>query len=414
MEATNTNFVEDFIEHCIFNNIETREYFHDIKETREFLSMPDLQKIILSHYASFCMNNGLWNVMKKENLVNYLNDEDKMFYNFLHISTELPKNRYRQHLLQYYYSKLNSYTKDVKMEDLTDFKISNYYSKRPPISISLDKLKEIKLPTDIKPEYFEQMVKYTSEFIKLGQSIQFDIDGFPQNETLYLLIGMAIVDATLTKHTTFKELINHLKSYIQLNFKSLCIDTLLTKDDFESPSQSDNFYNLITFLRFDDKQELLEKKPSYNIRYSSAEKYFKDYKRWGKTEFKKEESNKSYILTEYKTKEEVEQLWDELEQDYAKNGLTDELIVKWFDGQLLTRSTCLIGCILIILKEQKYIKFLKDEMPDWKSIGQQTIKDTYTTSDEYISHFEKLKAPFKLVDVLLVIVNYVRIAENLS
>ena len=84
--------------------------------------------------------------------------------------------------------------------------------------------------------------------------------------------------------------------------------------------------------------------------------------------------------------------------------MTDELIIKWFDGQLLTRSTCLIGCLLIVLKEQKTIEFIKDEMPDWKAIGEQTIKETYLVKNKIdvdIPH------PKILNDVLDVLSSYI-------
>ena len=145
MTSENKNFVEQFFEYCMLNKQEAREYYHDIKETREYSSLPEIQKIVNTAYASFCMNNGLWNNIKKEGLLKYLEDEDKMFYNFLHLQTELPNNRYRQHLLQHYYSGLDTIMKDLKMEDLKDFKISDYYSKKPPISVGLEKLKEIKI-----------------------------------------------------------------------------------------------------------------------------------------------------------------------------------------------------------------------------------------------------------------------------
>ena len=67
---------------------------------------------------------------------------------------------------------------------------------------------------------------------------------------------------------------------------------------------------------------------------------------------------------------------------YAEPLLLKMQIKMWFDSQLLTRSTCLIGCMLIILKERKYIEFIKDEMPDWKSIGMGTFEGTYITGED--------------------------------
>lgn len=83
----------------------------------------------------------------------------------------------------------------------------------------------------------------------------------------------------------------------------------------------------------------------------------------------------TYLSTTYKIKD-LKTLWDKFEELY-KNQQFDELIVLWFDSQILTRSTCLIGCILISVLNGKLIKFKHEEMPDWKSIIIGNFKDTY-------------------------------------
>ena len=83
----------------------------------------------------------------------------------------------------------------------------------------------------------------------------------------------------------------------------------------------------------------------------------------------------------------------------------------WFDCQLLTRSTCLIGCMLILLKENKKIEFIKDEMPDWKSIGLGTIEGTYILK-EGIENLDFDLKDIKVKHVLLLLEEYVKNCEK--
>lgn len=413
------NFVEEFIEYTIFNMPEVLEYYQDIKETREYQTLPELRKVIDTYFNNFCFNNGLYYKLD-DNLTNKDDEKSTLLYLLtLGNRGKLPTNRYRRQIIKYYFEAMNDnkLIKDVRFEDIKAFKADDYYSHRPPIYCKIIN------PTDedlikLRPKLevsktAEQIIKHTTDFIKIGQSIQFNIKGFPMNQLLYLLVGIAIYSASKSKFNTFKELIDYLKSFIQLNLSSICINTIDTTKNIES----DNFYNLITYLMFDvDKEE-------YNMRYKPAHKYFKDYKldehvQVNKTLFKTkydETSNKNqaFITTEYPTKEDVLNVWQELEDEWNKNNktLSKELIVKWFDGQLLTRSTCLIGVILIILEENKIIRFEEDEMPDWKSIALNNYSNTYSL----ISDIPDLKIPeissdvLTLKDVLIVVLNYINI-----
>ena len=109
----------------------------------------------------------------------------------------------------------------------------------------------------------------------------------------------------------------------------------------------------------------------------------------------------------------MEKVWDKLEEEYKKANLSlsDDLIAMWFDGQLLTRSTCLIGCMLIImkyLKEGKRVIFKKDEMPDWCSIAGLDFNTTFTTEDfKKIGFEDKELGSITLKDVLDLLKIYV-------
>lgn len=382
-------YLKDFIEHCINNSTETMEYYDDVVITREYNTpeMEEFRKVVNEHFNKFCFNNGLFqkNRLKFEDL----EPAQKTFLTLIGLINEAPKNRYYQYILKYYFDNLNRSVSDVKLEDLGIKFMDNYYQDLPPIYVKLSKLdwKEIK-PQNTKEasETLKNLLKHVKDFVIIGSSIQFNVDGFPRNEMLYLLYGLAICSALNKDFKSFRDLINHLKSFIQLYLPTKCFNPIAE----EKENVSDNYYNLITYLK--------TKGGDYNYRYKCAEKYFrKDIPHNAKgthTKYIEGEDGSSYLLTVYKTKEEMENVWDKLEEEYKKANFTlsDDLIAMWFDGQLLTRSTCLIGCMLIImkyLKEGKRVVFKKDEMPDWCSIAGLDFNTTFTT-EEIPKEFKEL------------------------
>lgn len=385
------NWFEDFIIKCLNNSTKTMDYYEEIKETREYSSVQELRDAIDNNFITFCFNNGLWNRINSGNF-NKLNDEQKALYSFFNLKQYQPKNKYRQRILDYYYSHLDEPISKLTQEDCLKEHTKDYYSLTPPTFLDLEEIK-VREPHISVLDGLPESVKAIPTFIKIGQCIQFDIEGFPKNQLYYLLVGICVCDLMNVSHSSFKELINHIKSYIQLFITSKCL---------ELPAKNDNPYNLITFIDFKDSH-----KERPNFRYQAAKKYLpvKDgittksetnFAR--KTQFKDDEKGK-YIYTEY-TSEEYILKWKELEEEFKEHGLSDELICKWFDGQLLTRSTCLIGVILMIYKnilKGNLIKFKKDEMPDWKAILQGNYDDTFT-----IEKFEEnLPIPKQIQDITL-------------
>ena len=73
------NWVEDFAKKAMYNKTSTMEYFDSCKQTREYQMIPEVRKIVNTYFASFCFNNGLWNRIIKEQLVEYLNDIQQTF-----------------------------------------------------------------------------------------------------------------------------------------------------------------------------------------------------------------------------------------------------------------------------------------------------------------------------------------------
>lgn len=410
MSNININdLVEDFAKHVMYNKIDTMEYMDEIIQMREYQLILPFKKVVNELFFSFCINNGLWNRVKDYISGSNIQDEDKallMLWTKNIFSFKDIKNRYYQGILKWYFDRLDKPIEDLLFDDIVisdkkgkEINIAhNLYSKTPAIFMKL--IKSDYLSFASKLNVSNPLVRYISKYIEIGKSIQFNIKGFPMNETLYLLCGMAILhalDYSKSKHT-FKQLINLLRSYIQLNIKSLC---LLPNDESKNENEKE-YYNLITYLKLD--------KDKYNYRYKCAEKYFNskmDEKENSLSNTKycfgtnPGDEGKTFILTKYSTPEEYNKVWDELEEIYSNSSrkITDELIIKWFDGQLLTRSTCLIGCLLIVLKEHKTIEFIKDEMPDWKAIGEHTIKETYLTKNE-ISDIPHPKILNDVLDIL--------------
>jgi hypothetical protein len=393
-----SNWIEDFIQCAQINSTDTMEYYDDITQTREY-NEPQLQhvrKIIDSVFNEFCYSNGLFNRISNDKLT----DSQCGFLRLL--GWDLPvKNRYIIKMINYYIEKFNKRFNEFDFEE--DFKelINDIYSGTPCVYVQRTKgllpkesIKEVVLPTD------NPLIQHTSEFIKIGQSIQFDIEGFPRNQLMYLLCGVIVCDVGNTDHRTFRELIQHIINYLHIIFTTKAFDL--------SKSIKQEKYNLITFTEFKRDGKITP-----NHRYQCAKKYFVDVSFEGNSQQTKYVSDEkgSYILTEYETKDEIDKKWKQLEELYFDHTITDELISVWFDSQLLTRSTCLVGVLLIILN-YGIIKFKKDEMPDWKAISGKKYIDTF----ERISQI-RLKVDtkeFTVKNVIGLLNNYVGLIKQMK
>ena len=403
---------EDFIKMCCNNDPETINYYYEIREFRAYSQVKDFRKVIDENFNNFCFNNSL---IHKINF-GLLNDNQLLFYRILSYAFDnsfksLPSSMSYRLILEYYMKHLNENIENVKLEDLKT--VCGYWYDNIPSRYlvkqgKIKEVKEIKCESS-KPNF--DLIKHTLDFLKIGNSLLFNVDGFTKNQIVLLLYGMTVYYAWVKlknkEFKSFKQLVNYLKSFIQINTYSKCLDVLDYKELKEKDKEDNkDFYNLITYLKFktDDKGE------NYNYRYKCAEKYFKDKSRktsgtLNKTVYEELPTGESYIKTVYENIDEVKKVWNDLEEEFKNNGLTDKLITMWFDGQLLTRSTCLIGCMLIMLKEGKFIEFKKDEMPDWKAIAVGNYEGTYETKEE----FKDLKInenDLKLVDVLYMLYNF--------
>lgn len=395
--------LEKLAQLCSENSVDALEMIEDLKNFPAFAMLmknKDMKNMYDSITSSFFFSNGLFNRLDFK----VLNDEQKTFYALINLAEYQPMNRYRQHILNYYFTNLDKPIYELNLnngdwvKDSSDLNvIKNYYSNVPCLTIGLNKIivanpqKEFQKLTNPNSDIF----KFTPLFVKVGESMQFDIEGFPKNQFLYLLFGMCILSVYNSKHETFKQLIKHIQSFIQLNLFNKVFDSDIVKGD--EP------YSLVTFLDFAEDGNGIR----HNFRYQCSKNYIDMSSQTNLTtttsttqqtnhltKLTKDEKG-VYLHTEYKTTQEINEIWKRFEELYAKQQY-DDLIKLWFDSQILTRSTCLVGCMLLSILKGKLIKFKKDEMPDWKTIISGTFEGTF----EIVGDLPKMNLDLRLIDVL--------------
>lgn len=383
------NRLAELIQH---NSIDTLEYIEDLNEVREIQQGINENKELRKQYNeminSFYLSNGILHKISYK----YLNDEQKTYMSLMTQKEYNPNNRYRQHILNYYSQHLEDRMNDINLEYIRDDFAKNYYAMLPGLDSGLEKIQPSVM--NLKQS---MMANYIPLFIKIGECLQFDVEGFPKNELLYLLYGMAVWYAYAQEFTTFKELVLYLQSFIQLNLLSKCFSSLKLAEG--------KGWNLVTFIEFKRGNTR-----TTNYRYSIAKKYIVSETSYKYNNTKLIDDDKGlYILTEM-TEDTINKTWDKLEELY-KSKQYNELITLWFDSQLMTRSTCLIGCMLIMVLNGKLVKFSKEEMPDWKAILTGNFEGTY----EFIGEFDKITTGTEtptLNDVLFTLNTYTQMQNN--
>lgn len=113
------------------NSVDTLEFWDDMLEMREIKQMisehNDFTKMLFNMFNSFALNNGLINRINFD----LLNDEEKTFLTLITNKQYTPKNRYRQHILKYYFDNINEDMKNLSLEKLGF--MHNYYNIIPPL-----------------------------------------------------------------------------------------------------------------------------------------------------------------------------------------------------------------------------------------------------------------------------------------
>ena len=378
------------------NNPDFIKYSEDIEQCRMFNNIPKQIKSELNKsYNHFMISNGLFNCKFRQT---DLTDEQITLLMLLSNDMSYKPEGYQLKLWNFYHSPnyLDCQMNNIYNNFISYFKelINGYYSQIPYMYFKYRKDNPIEFkPTNISS--INTFKKYNlKKFIEIGQCLQFNVEGFPKNELLYLLWGMCVVYCRSKQFDSFIDLLKTIIGFIQINILSKCF--ICTDTEKEN-------YNLITYIRFGDN--------NFNFRYKPALKYidfenFKDYlnkqSKEHVTKLVQNDKNDLFILTEL-NHEGMKNILDELETLY-KNKNYSELISKFFDSQYLTRSTCLTGCLLILILKNKMIKFHENEMPDWYTIlTGKNAEDTYEELEDIPNVSEY---PETLNDVLSCLINY--------
>lgn len=380
-----------------FNEFINSKYAQMIKER----DMKTIQNLI-NQYNRFCLYNGLLtnqHLMLPELLNSTHNNIDELnlfIYLVLtnNITTENIKKlnnfHYKLILLNIY----NNYNTPIEKYTLDKLSFAHdYYSD----AISYTSKKEFKKQFNSTPQLLARpQIKIdptiVPKLINIGEFIKYDCKYFYDSELLYLLCGLCIVNSKNVDINSFDDLFNYIYGFLQL----LPFNKVFKPTIFKNEPQPE--YNLTTFIK---------NKNHYNHRYKMCEKYIVtnpkeiDINNENRTKLIQTQSD-IYIQTTIKL-DEVDEIYaklNELYQVYMNDTSIDnlmELYKQFVCNQLLTRSSCLFGLLMVnilqFLNNKPFIKPLKDEQLDWCAIlNPDKINECYELVDKKIDFkLEKLR-----------------------
>ena len=397
--------------------IEYIEEFENMNLFNEMMKNKQIKKMYYNIKNNYVCTNGLAN---KFDELQDLNDSQKAYISLINNVPYNGDNRYYQAIHQFYHKHLSDKMGTFELEEIEGL-IDNI-GKYPSLRIFK---KKIECEQNIlKPN--EELIKQLKTILEVGFSIQHTVvEGFATNIFNYVLSGLCILSTRqkLINHEfkDFKEFLKYIKSFCQL---------YLINNVYEAVKMKDKDYNLITFIKF--KTPGIENE-IYNYRYTTADefckeylKYFEKYKKEHGKELKTtlvDDEKGKYILTKY-NKKELEDLYkhfDELFQEILKyfdsenkfsnevsrvnyeneeyNEKIKQFVIEFFQSQCLTRSTCLIGTLMLIILSGKTIKLTG--LIDYESILTGKITK-YSFEDA--KDLDKIEFDFKnltLSDVLM-------------
>lgn len=414
--------IELVIKACSENDSNVVQMVDELKQS-QLMNIPQVKKII--HNTMF--NNGVFNRLIQDQL----NEEQRFCLSLWTMNFEYAKhtpNRYYRVLLTHYLNHLNEPVENSNY-DVLPF-IKDYYQKTPSIFVIDNDTfnKSIEIP-ELKLN--SNYLSYIPELIKIGKSVQFNCSGFIKNELYYLMCGCCVVYHIINfdRYKTFKSFYRSIQSFIQLFPNSISISCDLFKSNtINERNETDNnikIYSLSTALIFNNHkgfEDIINK--NFNYRYKEAFKYLDNKKNIDKLTQIKTDDLGIHLLTELSNNDidklfnEFEILFKQLKETNQKNECTDlilnELLIKWFDSQCLTRSTCLTGILMLMILKHSIIKLTENELIDWKAIICGNIDNTYEIIDEIkpskkmIDDFKQLK----LIDVLTMFKFYVQVVSD--
>lgn len=338
------------------NSVSFINEFNEFRKSRNFNSLQQMAKDLFDEliktYNQFILSNGLF----VKSLFKFTFNEHQSFcFNILCRNPQKYQNHWYTYISNYIFGKYDEDIKEIELEDLKC--IQSYYNESLSRKIKkyVGDVPKITIDSD-SPNMDPKLV---NSFVKIGENIKYDVKGFYDNELLYLLCGLCIVDGiNRMRHKcfdSFYSLFKFVKSYLQLwQFNKI----------FEF--KFGDSHNLVTHIK---------SKGNYVKRYKTCEKYFVDWtdKNTSKTKYKVDKIQDTIYIETKLTKQEINDIWNTLETLFKEEGKELDLYYFYVTSQLLTRSTCLSALIILNIlwynRHNKFIKTKKNEQLDWFAIS---------------------------------------------
>ena len=392
-ELAPLSFIDDaqyLIRKGLNNSVSFIKEFNEFHKSRNCSTLQmlsrDLYDELIKVYNHYILGNGLFikSLMKFP-----LNEYQSFCFNILTRNPQKYDNHWYTYISNYIFDKYDEDIKEIELEELKF--IYAYYNEA--LSRRIKKLVG-KVPK-INPEFSSTNFdpKIIDSFIKIGENIKYQCKGFFDNELLYMLCGIAIVDGINRmkngEFNTFYSLFKFVKSYLQLwQFNKI----------FEFKF-GDN-HNLVTHIK---------SKGNYVKRYKMCEKYF-DYSSHdsnSKTKLKVDKLQDSVYIETKLTTQEITEIWSELETLFKEGSKELDIYYVYLTSQLLTRSTCLSALIILNIlyycQYNKFVKTKKDEQLDWFaiSVDKEKFKEEFSNYVDEVT-IEKIPeiSKMKVSDVL--------------
>lgn len=381
------------IKKAVNNSTEFLTIFEEFRKTRNFGTLSkinnDLFNELIKTYNQYILGNGLF----VKRLFRFTFDEYQSFcFNILTRNPQQYTNHWYTYISNYIFSKFDENITAIQLEDLKF--IDCYYSEN--LSRKIKKL--ITKPPKITLN--EQPIKDVDKLIKIGENIKYDCIGFYNNELLYLLCGLCINEGIKRNFSSFNQLFKFVKSYLQL-WQFNKIYELNQKE-----------FHLVTHIKHNG---------NYVKRYKSCQKYFSDYDHKttnNKTKYIVDKNNDSIYIETNLSVQQINDTWKTLEQLFRDKDKLLDLYYYYVTSQLLTRSSCLSGLIILQIlyykQNNKFIRVNKDEQLDWYAIS----VDVNTFKENIWNYCSVVECECSDIDCAKVsdVLNYTHhyIASNLS
>ena len=343
------------IKKAVNNSTEFLTIFEEFRKTRNFGTLSkinnDLFTELIKTYNQYILGNGLF----VKRLFKFTFDEYQSFcFNILTRNPQQYTNHWYTYISNYIFSKFDEDITSIQLEDLKFIdcyysenlsrKIKKLITKPPKITLNEQSIKDVES---------QKVSQETPKLIKIGENIKYDCVGFYNNELLYLLCGLCINEGIKRNFSSFNQLFKFVKSYLQLwQFNKI----------FELNQKE---FHLVTHIKHNG---------NYVKRYKTCQKYFNDYSpnTNNKTKYIVDKNNDSIYIETNLSVQQINDTWKTLEQLYKDAKLFD-LYYYYVTSQLLTRSSCLSGLIILQIlyykQNNKFIRVNKDEQLDWYAIS---------------------------------------------